>query len=97
MLDRRARGSNSAVMLSFALGSRLRHIGRCIGESNSIIGWVSLLLECPEASEQVKLSLPESYWVVLKCFSGCSAGVRVTLGLPGLLLSFEGSLFLALL
>lgn len=47
-----------------------------------MLGWLSLELECPEASEHVMLSFPESYW-----FSGCSDVVMVTLGLLGLLVS----------
>ncbi len=48
----------------------------------------SLEFECPEASEHVMLSFPESYWLP----SRWSAGVMVTLGLPGLLASGEENL-----
>lgn len=79
-------GSNSAVMDSFPLKARFLvegSAGAYTGESSLImLVWLlSLLLECPEASEQVMLSFPESYWL-----RGCSAGVMVTLGLPGLFL-----------
>ena len=51
-----------------------------------LAGWFSLELG-PDASEHVMLSLPESYWL-----SGCSAGVTVTLGLPGLPTSCDESM-----